>query len=98
MAIDSRNKRASAGACGLVFLVALPTPDSTIDAADRAHSAGFYSGIAVGITIVAPVDGGVALPTVVFGGGVDAPTLVYGGGVAEPTIVQGGGADEPSFT
>ena len=33
------------------MLVALPTPDSTIGAADRAHSAGFYSGIAV----VAPV-------------------------------------------
>lgn len=97
MAIDSRNKRASAGACGLVFLVALPTPDGTIGAADRVHSAGFYSGIAVEAPAISPFDGGVALPTLVYGGGVDAPTLVYGGGVAPPTIVQGGGADDPSF-
>lgn len=48
MAIDTRDKRASAGACALVWLVALPTPDSTISAADRAHSAGFYAGIAAG--------------------------------------------------
>ena len=48
MAINTRDRRASAGACGLVMLVALPTPDSTIGAADRAHSAGFYAGISVG--------------------------------------------------
>ena len=47
MAINTRDRRASAGACGLVMLVALPIPDSTISAADRAHSAGFYAGIAV---------------------------------------------------
>jgi hypothetical protein len=77
--------------------VALPTPDGTISAADRAHSAGFYAGIALEGAIVAPIDGGVALPTLEYGGGVDAPTLEYGGGVAPPTIDLGGATDEPSF-
>lgn len=80
------------------MLVALPTPDSTIDAADRAHSAGFYAGIAVAEAAVSPFDGGVASPTLVFGGGVASPTLVFGGGVAQPTVVFGGGVAPPEPT
>ena len=58
---------------------------------------GSFAGKVELVAAVPPFDGGVALPTLVFGAGVGAPTLVFGGGVAEPTIVQGGGADEPSF-
>ena len=95
MAINTRDRRASAGACGLVMLVALPTPDGTISAADRAHSAGFYAGITVGV--VTPIAGGVAVPELVYGGGGDAPTLVFNGGVDAPTLVIGGGVDAPTL-
>ena len=63
MAIDTRNRRASAGACGLVMLVALPIPDGTIGAADRAHSAGFYAGIALDapVSLVAVPDSTIQL-------------------------------------
>ena len=57
----------------------------------------FAPTIAIGVFIVAPIDGGVAVPTLDYGGGVDAPTLDYGGGVAPPTIDRGGGTDAPSF-
>jgi len=48
MAIDTRNKRASAIGIGLPFRAAYPAPDSTIDASDRLHVAFLYSGIAAG--------------------------------------------------
>lgn len=48
MAIDSREKRAAAISAGIPFIVITPLADGTIDAADRAHVADVYSGIAVG--------------------------------------------------
>ena len=64
MAINTRDRRASAGACGLVMLVALPIPDGTIGAADRAHSAGFYAGIALDapVSLVAVPDSTIQPP------------------------------------
>jgi hypothetical protein len=44
MAIDTREKRASAGAWFLDMLA--PNPDSAISAADRLQISGLYSGIA----------------------------------------------------
>lgn len=46
MAIDSRNKRASALGFGLVCLLQLPLADGTIDVADRQQMSSAYSGIA----------------------------------------------------
>lgn len=46
MAIDTRNKRASALGFGLVCLLQLPLADGTIDAADRQQMSSAYSGIA----------------------------------------------------
>lgn len=47
-AVDTRDKRASAASVGTSYPDILPNPDSTIDAADRAHIAGEYSGLAAG--------------------------------------------------
>lgn len=44
MAIDTRDKRFSAGS--LLWLATLPDPDGTIDAGDRLQWAGLYRGIA----------------------------------------------------
>ena len=51
MAVDTENKRVSTVAMGLAFLMIGPLPDGTIDAADRVHTAGFYSGIDVSAAI-----------------------------------------------
>lgn len=46
MALDSRNKRASALACGLAFLTVLPAPDGlTLDQGDRQQVAACYRGV-----------------------------------------------------
>lgn len=46
MALDTRNKRASALACGLAFLTVLPAPDGlTLDQGDRQQVAACYRGI-----------------------------------------------------
>lgn len=45
MAIDTRERRASAGACGLLGLVIPPIPDGTIGAGDRLQLLGMYAGI-----------------------------------------------------
>lgn len=50
MALDTRNKRASAIGAGLAFLVMLPAPDGTVAAADRIHATGLYAGIAAATT------------------------------------------------
>lgn len=42
MAIDTRNKRASAVGCGLHFLRSLPAPDASVDALDRRQVVGLY--------------------------------------------------------
>lgn len=46
MAIDTRDKRASALGRGLRFLAIFPAPDGTIDAGDRLQIVGLYRGIA----------------------------------------------------
>jgi hypothetical protein len=46
MAVDSRNKRASAS--GMPWMPIAPTPDGTIGAADRAQISGYYAGISLG--------------------------------------------------
>jgi hypothetical protein len=48
MAVDTKNKRASALGATLVFLTFVPAPDGTITGVDKQHIAGFYSGIPVG--------------------------------------------------
>lgn len=63
MAIDSRDKRASASALiyGMPrFAGPAPTPDGTISAADRMHITGFYRGIAAAapaVAVIAPNKG-----------------------------------------
>lgn len=52
MAIDTRDKRASALARRLGFLVIGPTPDGAFSAADRAHLAGLYRGIAITAEVI----------------------------------------------
>ncbi len=44
-AVDTRNKRASALNEGGPIVDVYPNPDATIDASDRAHIAGIYSGL-----------------------------------------------------
>lgn len=49
MALDTRNKRASALACGLAFLTVLPLPDGlALDPGDRQQASALYRGIAAG--------------------------------------------------
>lgn len=45
MALDTRDKRASAVGWGLAALLVLPAPDSTVDQGDRQHTAATYRGI-----------------------------------------------------
>jgi hypothetical protein len=47
MAVDTRNKRASAINLMLPWRGQLPAPDGTIDELDRAHVAFLYAGIAI---------------------------------------------------
>lgn len=47
MALDTRNKRASALGLTLAALRVGPTPDGTLGTADRLHAAYLYSGIAI---------------------------------------------------
>jgi hypothetical protein len=56
MAIDSRNKRSSAGS--MLFINHAPLPDGTIGAADRRQVSGFYAGIAATGPIVYASYGG----------------------------------------
>lgn len=52
MALDTRNKRASAFGWGLACCLVLPNPDGTIDAADRQQVALCYAGIAADDVLV----------------------------------------------
>lgn len=55
MALDTRNRRASALACGLAFLTVLPAPDGlTLDQGDRQQVAALYRGI-LAVPAVPPV-------------------------------------------
>ncbi len=45
MALDTRNKRSSAIDIGSPWRAEMPTPDGTINAADRQHAAFQYAGI-----------------------------------------------------
>jgi len=56
MAVDTRNKRSSAVDVSSPWRTAMPAPNSTIDAQDRAHIAGYYAlseAISEGIVITA---------------------------------------------
>ena len=46
MAIDTRDKRASAAGVALVFLLQPPLPDSSIAGVDKQHASNAYRGIA----------------------------------------------------
>ena len=46
MAIDTRSRRSSVQAYAMCYT--MPPPDGTIGAVDRAHKAGFYSGLTYG--------------------------------------------------
>lgn len=50
MAIDTRNKRQSA-CSGALFNIHYPVPDGSIGKSDRAHIAGFYSGIEIAMVL-----------------------------------------------
>ena len=52
MAVDTRNKRASAISIGLPWRGLLPEPDGTIDQADRQQVALVYVGILAGEPVV----------------------------------------------
>jgi hypothetical protein len=56
MALDTRNNRASALACGLAALAILPAPDGTVDQVDRQQAGAVYAGIVAGTAVVGPVD------------------------------------------
>jgi hypothetical protein len=63
VALDSADKRSSSEAGGLPFLLILPAPEGTIDAADRLHVSGLYRGIAAAgvVAYVPPPIGSVAV-------------------------------------
>lgn len=52
MALDTRNKRASALGLGLAPLRVGPSPDGSLVAADRLHLAYLYAGIGAGVDLV----------------------------------------------
>ena len=52
MAIDTRDKRASAISAGIPFIVIAPLADGTIDAGDRQMVADVYSGIAADAPVI----------------------------------------------
>lgn len=52
MAVDTRNKRASAVGLALAFSLMLPSPDGSITNADWAQCAASYAGIAAGIPVI----------------------------------------------
>ncbi len=52
MAIDTAEKRLSMLNFGLPWWTTLPASDGAIDAGDRLHLLGLYSGIAVAVTVV----------------------------------------------
>lgn len=57
MAIDTRDRRASALAAGLAFLIVLPAPDGlAFDQGDRQQVTGRYRGIAAGAAVIGPAD------------------------------------------
>lgn len=53
--MNTRSKRASAIRMMRPFMLALPEPDSTVDAADREHTAFGYAGILSGAFVVEPI-------------------------------------------
>jgi hypothetical protein len=56
MAVDTRQKRASAIGLGLAALLVLPAPDGTIDQADRQQAASAYAGILAAPSVEIPGD------------------------------------------
>lgn len=77
MAIDTRNKRASAIGIGLPWRAAYPLADGTIDQADRQHVALLYAGILASTPEEIPV-----IPSRVI-------RLVAGGGVLHRVAAGG---------
>lgn len=52
MAIDNRDKRASAAGVALVFLLQPPLPDGSISGVDKQHASNAYRGIAAAVPSV----------------------------------------------
>lgn len=72
MALDTRNKRASAIGIAIAARLVLPAADGAISSADRAHLAYGYAGIQAGSPVPAP-DG-----VVVVEGALRAATVTEG--------------------
>ena len=93
MAIDTRDKRASAHR---LYPRIRPIPDGVIDAADRRHIAGFYRGISAG----EPPEGPIPSPDPDGGGSMAEmclSTLEAGGSMAETCLsTLEGGAPIPT--
>lgn len=95
MALDSRDRRASALACGLAFLAILPAPDGlALDQGDRQQTACCYRGIAAGppvlvVTSTLALEGGFGYTVAVVGG--DGFTLSVTGADGFTLDVEGGG-------
>ena len=53
MALDTRNKRASALSVGVVVALTLPSPDGTVGQADRHHTTFAYASTGVQATVTA---------------------------------------------
>lgn len=79
MAIDTRSRRASVLAAGIMALVALPLPDGTVGTQDRPHVAGLYSGITIAAPAADPQ--GIVITTVVM-----TQTAIQSVAAASPTI------------
>lgn len=77
MALDSRNRRASALACGLAFLAVLPAPGSGIAQPERQQAAYVYAGI---LAAAPPV----GEPSILDLFASYAPHLELAGSVGEP--------------
>jgi hypothetical protein len=56
MAVDTRQKRASAIGLGLAALLVLPAPNGTIDLADQQQAASVYAGILAAPSVEIPGD------------------------------------------
>ena len=89
MAVDTRNKRASAIGVGLSVALLLPLADGTVGQADRQQTAYQYSGIAAAVSQIVVVEiAGSYEPTAQIAGSSE-PTVAVRGSY-EPTVTISG--------
>lgn len=92
MAIDTRNKRASAINVGLPWRCSFPMPDGSISQADRKHVSLLYAGILDGIVSIIETRGRVV--ELLGGGGF---LQLTGGGSFPHELTGGGGLVQVPF-